>query len=297
VSGTLELACGGSLQYLRHTAAMIASVIEHSGGLSVRVHYLHDPRLSAADARKLAGWIGECGAEPILIPVARERLAGLPGRSYLPPAMWHRVFLPELAPDLPRVLYLDADVIAMDSLAPLWATDLGDRVIAAVTNIPDPWTAPYFDALGLEGPYFNSGVMLVDLDRMRAERLQERILAARTDEMRFGDQDPLNVVLGSARLELDPRWNVMNSFWVYRDAAAGVFGREALESALARPGIRHFEGPSVNKPWHLLCERPFAHEYFRQRAATPWPRVRREGITPRNVARRARQALTASRQA
>ena len=267
---------------------MIASVLEHSGGLRVRVHYLHDPRLSRAAARRLGDWIRSRGGELVLIPVTSDRLAGVAARGHLAPATWHRVFLPELAPELGRVLYLDADVIAMDSLEPLWDTDLEGNVVAGVTNVPDPWAVTYFESLGLAAPYFNAGVLLMDLDRMRAEGLQERILAARTGHMPFADQDPLNVALAARRLELDPRWNVMNSFHIYGDTARGIFGAERLAAALARPGIRHFEGPSVNKPWHVLCERPDAAEYFRHRSATPWPRVRREGITPRYLVRRAR---------
>lgn len=270
---TLELACGGGLKYLRHTATMMGSVLEHRGSLEVRIHYLHDPRLPPRVARRLRDWVADRGGELALVAVDRERLQGLEGRGYLPTAMWHRVFLPELAPELRRVLYLDADTVAMDSLEPLWATGLGDRPVAAVANVPDPWTAPYFESLALPTPYFNSGVLVMDLDRMRADGYQRRIVEfARRDPMRFGDQDTLNVVLSGERAELDPRWNVMNSFYEYPDAAVALFGRKQLEAALSRPGIRHFEGPGPNKPWHVRCDRSDAAAYLHHRRMTPWPR-------------------------
>ena len=49
--------------------------------------------------------------------------------------MWYRIYLPELLPDVARVLYLDGDIIAMDTLEPLWATALGDHLVGAVTNV------------------------------------------------------------------------------------------------------------------------------------------------------------------
>lgn len=294
MTATLELACGGDLGYLPHTAAMVSSVLEHSGSLRVRVHYLHDPALAARDARSFAQFVAARGGELRLIPVAADRLEGLPSRKHLPPAVWHRCFLPELAPDVPRALYFDGDAIAVDSLEPLWSVDMGGCVAGAVSNVPDPWNIPYQESLGLPTPYFNSGVLLLDLDRMRAEGLQEQIVAtarANVDRLPWGDQDPLNLVLSGTRVELDPRWNVMNSFYVYADHAAELFGRERYEEALRRPAIRHFEGPEVNKPWHLLCDRPGAEEYFRHRRMTPWPRVRRDGVTPANLARLAKRRL------
>jgi hypothetical protein len=92
-------------------------------------------------------------------------------------------------------------------------------------------------------------------------------------------------VLGERRLPLHPRWNVMNAFYLF-PYAARAFPPGQLEEAKANPATRHFEGPSVNKPWHYLCTRADRELYDRHRAQTPWPRVRREGVTPVNVVRR-----------
>ena len=285
---TLEVACGGDLDYLQHTAAMMSSVLEHAGG-PVRFSYLHDPRLDPRDARALADWVDSRGGVLELLAIQPERLEGLPERrGHLTPAMWYRLFLPDLLPDVGRVLYLDADTIAVDALAPLWATDLEGGMVAAVTNVFDPWNAGYESRLGLAKPYFNSGVLVMDLEAMRAQEARRRVLdyaRAHPEATPWGDQDPLNVVLGATRAELHPRWNCMNSFHLYPEDATAVFGRERYEEAVARPGIRHFEGPSVNKPWHLLCDRPGRDDYLRHRRATPWPKVRRQGITPANLAR------------
>jgi hypothetical protein len=69
-----------------------------------------------------------------------------------------------------------------------------------------------------------------------------------------------------------------------------VMGREELEEARRDPAIRHFEGPDQNKPWHYLSEPDARALYMGHRRETPWPRLRADGRTPRNVARRMRRA-------
>jgi lipopolysaccharide biosynthesis glycosyltransferase len=190
--------------------------------------------------------------------------------------MWHRLFLPELVPEVERVLYLDVDTIVADALEPLWRTELGDAYLGAVTNVFQENHRWRPRELGLAGPevYFNSGVLLLNLEAMRREGVTAALLecvATRGQELEWPDQDALNLVLGARRVALHPRWNAMNSL-AFR-SSAGVFGRRARREARRRPGIRHFEGPGANKPWDPRCRQPQRELYARHRAATPWASV------------------------
>lgn len=293
---TLHLACGGSAEYVPHTAAMINSVREHTEG-ELHVHYLHGPDLPAGVRRLLAGMVNNAHTALTLLEVGDERIAGLPEMDSIPATMWYRTFLPELLPDVAAVLYLDGDTIAVDSLEPLWSTDLTAHHVAAVTNVWEWWNAAYPASLGLTRPerYFNSGVLLMNLERMRRDDVTADLIAfARTREhLPWGDQDALNVVLEDRRLELRPRWNVMNSVLEFPETP-DIFGAEAAAEARRAPGIRHFEGPGRNKPWHYLCNRSGREDYMRHRRATPWPRVRREGVTMRNIGYRALRGVKRS---
>jgi lipopolysaccharide biosynthesis glycosyltransferase len=136
--------------------------------------------------------------------------------------------------------------------------------------------------------YFNSGVLLLDLELMRRDGCMEAVrefALENRDRLIWPDQDALNVVLGRRRLALHPRWNSMNSLDFYRERSEKVFGPQPLREARERPGIRHFEGPWINKPWHILCERANRELYAGHRRATPWPRYRRTGLTPANLLR------------
>ena len=283
----LHLACAAEGEaYAAHSAAMLHSVLANAAGMNVHVHYLHSPRFDPGWRDKLASMVP--AIEFHEIPDAR--VAGLPSQALFTQAMWYRIFLPELLPGEPRVLYVDVDTLAVDSLVPLWETELGDDWLGAVTNVLQHNHTHRPAELGLSGPevYFNSGVLLLNLDAWRRDSCTERLYefaVDNADTIAWPDQDALNVVLGERRTHLHPRWNCMNSVMEW-DSAVEVFPPGQVEEARRRPGIRHFEGPSLNKPWHYLCERDLRDTWLEHRRASPWPDVRIEGRTPRNVLKR-----------
>jgi lipopolysaccharide biosynthesis glycosyltransferase len=239
--------------------------------------------------------VGRGGGSITFVEVPDHAVAGLPTPDYFTPAMWYRALLPERLAAVDRVLYLDVDTIAVDSLEPLWAIDLGDNYIGAVTNVFEPEHHDRATLLGLCGPdaYFNTGVLLMNLALMRRDGSTDalrRYALEHCNDLLWPDQDAFNVVLGHRRLPLHPRWNCMNSV-MHREEGARVFGAEALEEARRQPAIRHFEGPGINKPWHYMCERSMREVYFRHRRETPWPHCRLEGATLRNRARRLARSL------
>jgi lipopolysaccharide biosynthesis glycosyltransferase len=232
------------------------------------------------------------GGELRFHEVADRWVKGLPIKGFTRKATWYRIFLDELLPDADRILYLDVDLLVMDSLGPLWQTSLDGYVLGAVSNVPELHEKPYTERPELEGDsYFNAGVLLLDLNAVRREGLGEKLRTfsvRNAPRLRWRDQDALNEVLHHRRLHLHPRWNCMNAV-VSFPWAAEYFDPSELEEARRRPAIRHFEGPSYNKPWHLLCEQEVYAQYAEHRSHTPWPRVRRAGRTPLNVLRYVRR--------
>ena len=277
--GVLRLASGSSVEYMPHVAAMLHSLLEHRGGLDLEAHYLHAPEASRADLDAMVAMVETGGGRLELHEIPAERIEGLKPIIRIPVNMWYRTFLPELLPDVDKILYLDADVIAVDSVEPLWAMDLDGNYVGAVTNVWERWNLDFVRSLELQRPYFNSGVLVMNLDLMRRDDATAKVLAyARAHErVPWGDQTALNVVLGARRLDLHPRWNCMNSVLTFEDAIE-VFGEQAVREARENPALRHFEGPDANKPWHAQCTDAVAQaEYLRHRRATPWPEVKLDG--------------------
>lgn len=297
----LHIACAADGGYVPHSAAMLHSVLARRGRRPVAVHYLHGPGLAAADRDRIAAMVGAGGASVSFVEVPAAAVEGLPARDYFTPAMWYRILLPELLPDLDRVIYLDVDIIVLDSLDPLWEQDLGDHLLGAVTNVFEPEHLGRPAELGLGGPdaYFNTGVLLLDLARLRRERATQalrRYALEHREQLLWPDQDTFNVVLRGRRLPLDPRWNCMNSV-LRLERSATVFGAEVAARACRDPAIRHFEGPAQNKPWHYLSEPSMRALYLEHRRQTPWPRCRLDGATLANRAARLVHSLRAGRRA
>jgi lipopolysaccharide biosynthesis glycosyltransferase len=277
----LHVACAADEAYVAHCAAMLHSLLVHHRRDDVIVHFLHAPSFSATELALLTGHVERNRGRLVPHAIDDDAIAGLPAISGIPRVMWYRVFLPELLPDVDRVLYLDADTLVVDRLDALWSEPLEGSYVAAVPNVLESQHAAHPSELGLPPtqPYFNRGVLLFNLAAMRADGCTDRIVAyARNQTLRWPDQDALNVVLGARCRSLAPRWNCMNSVFLLPEAEA-LFGADAARLARDNPAIVHFEGPVLAKPWHYLSKHPYRWAYASHRAATPWPDIALTGRT------------------
>ena len=269
----VRVACAAEGGYDVHSAVLLHSAAANVPGAVLHAHYLHGPSFPPASISAIRQMLEGLGAHAHFHELPDARVAALPSVSQFTPAMWYRIFLPELV-EADRILYLDADAVVSDSLIPLWEVDLEGCLLGAVRNVFQANHLHRPESLGLAGPdvYFNSGVLLMDLSRMREEMTTKALFdfaSGRGEELEWPDQDTLNVVLKERWHPLHPRWNVMNSMRFPQSES--VFGNELLADARARPAIRHFEGPGDNKPWVEGCDRDDRDLYFIHRRGTPWP--------------------------
>lgn len=292
-SENLRIACAvEGEQHVRHCAAMLHSLLSTQPESLVHIDYLHGSDTSARGRKRLAKMVTHMGGSIGFHEVPDTWVAGLPIKGFLGKATWYRIFLNRVLEDADRAIYLDVDLLVRDSLRPLWETDLGGCLIGAVTNVPPGLDGRERLDLG-DDAYFNAGVLLLDLAAMRSQNTDEHLrqfAVANAPRLLIKDQDALNSVLHDRRLALHPRWNVMNSIQSW-DHATEYFTEVEVAEARANPAIRHFEGPSFNKPWHLLADRDSQRQYILHRRETPWPHVRRTGCTPLNALRYAKRRL------
>ena len=238
-----------------------------------------------------------------------ERVAQYPALSYVTRPSYYYFLAPDaLGPEIQQVIYLDCDVIVRRSLAHLAAMPMNGK---AVLGVPDPW-APF-----AESPYgigmwrelgippgtsnYNSGVLLLDLQRWRELGLQDRVFAfldTHADRILMQDQEAINAVLWREFGRLDARWNQVPEFF---DAdAPGLVEYDALqlEAICTDPWCVHYAVPS--KPWHGGNRHPWRSLFFEHLNGTQWagwkpPRMDlwRYRLRPRlgQVKRRLRKAL------
>lgn len=263
---TVHVACAPRGRYVAHCAALAHSLVAARGTGEVCLHVLHGPDLTRRGRRRLER---ATGGRALFHPVADAQVAGLPVAGYFTAAMWYRILLPDLLEE-PRVLYLDVDTLVLAALDDLWQTPLEGAYLGAVTNVFQPDHRFHAGDLGIAlADYFNSGVLLLDLDALRRDGCAagvREVALARAGLRGWPDQDALNLVLGARRVPLHPRFNAMNALFEMPEADA-VFGREPAEQARQAPAIRHFEGPAANKPWRRGAQSPHAEQWRSHRRA------------------------------
>jgi lipopolysaccharide biosynthesis glycosyltransferase len=169
-----------------------------------------------------------------------------------------------LLSDERRAIYMDADMVATEDLSSLWQLQLRTP-IGAVLDAHIVWMAspsmwrPWKEE-GLEPltPYLNTGLMLIDLDRWRAEKLTERTLAyLEKYELPCVDQDALNLSLRGGFDQLHPRYNSMPYHHLkmlrYLDT---VESDEVIGEAITDPAVIHYHRSFFGKPWTFGCTHP-----------------------------------------
>lgn len=274
----MHVACIADRHYWRHTGAMVHSLLTHNPRATV--HVLHRPDAPREECERLTQVVATFGATVNFLPV-RDAGDARSHSPYFPDAIWYRVFLPELLPDLDKVLYLDSDLIVLQSLAELWERDLSQHALAAVTN-PMPAIHRRYprDVLGLAPEdYFNSGVLLLNLERLRKDGARERLLeyARQHPANACPDQDALNVLFHDSCLRLHLRWNYQTALLDLHPHEVPIPAAQVREAA-TNPAIVHFSGPF--KPWMYLCRDPWRERFLDHARRTPWPLQPPSGRTP-----------------
>src|SRR5262249_16597258 len=86
--------------------------------------------------------------------------------------LWPGDFFPD---DVTRVLYLDADIVVVGNIAPLWSTDLEGALLGTI-DIPGAEQGVKLLGMRAEDGYFNAGVLLIDLKQWRETGAMNSVL-------------------------------------------------------------------------------------------------------------------------
>ena len=180
-----------------------------------------------------------------------------------------RLILPEIIHEN-KVLYLDCDVLIKKNLTELWYTSIEDYAQAAVLDTVRR-EARAESGIGNDGSYYNSGVLLINLEYWRTHNVIDlfRIFKKKNSNKGiYRDQRVINGVLAEKTLRLGPSYNFtpeMEMFtskqimhltgtnWFYSDLQ--------LKQASESPAIIHFAGRSIDRPWYKNCENKYTSSY------------------------------------
>lgn len=160
--------------------------------------------------------------------------------------------LPLILSDVDKLLYLDGDLIVKGDISGLYNIDFGDNIVAGVyDNIAD-W---HMKSLGVT-KYFNSGVMLLNLKKMREENYTQRLIDYRCNGFnRFMDQDTFNAVFKGKVIFADFKYNTMYSILEMQTVQQikelyGFSSVRSVDELVDDAVVVHFS--SSKKPWKYV---------------------------------------------
>ena len=155
--------------YLPQLQILLTSIRINNPEEAISLYLLHSG-IPAGALKKLQRQCEAYGYSFFPICVDDGLFKSAPVTRQYPKEMYYRLLAAQLLPeDLHRALYLDPDILVINPIRPLWETDLEGNLFAAASHTGKTELANSVNQLrlGTEGAYYNSGVLLMDLDAAR----------------------------------------------------------------------------------------------------------------------------------
>jgi len=232
--------------YPLYTMLVINSILKHNVSKSDYTFYVINNNLSSWDELQMKYFVKYKKQKIVFIKVDADAInkgKDIYSHTFYCPHVTSigtvRMMIPRLLPnDVKKALYLDSDILVLKDLKELYDTDLG-KYYAAMGWDNKYLYLPRGKKKGFE--YFNSGVILMDLDKWRKDDISEKIIDYITSRtLILPDQDAINKILHGKIKVFDPKWN--NQYCL------GI-----LFTKLSDTGIIHYI--SSRKPWILMRDR------------------------------------------
>ena len=256
---TISLLTTLDQNYLPQLQVLLTSLSLNNPGESICLYLLH----SGIPEQRLAAVYRQCqalGYAAVPLRVDDGLFAHAPTTRQYPKEMYYRLLAPLLLPDqVRRVLYLDPDTLVINPIRPLWERELNGNLFGAAAHTGKTELANSVNQLrlGTERDYYNSGVLLMDLEAGRRE-IQPQTLFRYVEEHRkellLPDQDVLNALYSQRILPLeDVLWNYdARNYSSYLLRSGGICN---LQWVMEHTAILHFCGKA--KPW----KSKYAHRF------------------------------------
>lgn len=251
-----------------HTAVAIKSIIQNDSNLEFVVFYDKDNKKWR---EKISKQVKKTSNQIQFFKFEKKLVEDIKDTGKLGKSVYYRLFIPELLDDCDRIIHFDSDIIVKKSIRDLIEFDLKGKVLAATPVFGFPIQKEVSAKLGFpfERPYFNAGIMVIDIPRWKNEQIAKRtieFIQSNPEKLSYAEQCALNHVIGGNFEHLSPKWNLFRTPWEIKSGNPILhISFDELEDARKNPCLIHFVGPS--KPWHFANNNPWKKDYcsIRQR--------------------------------
>ncbi|HGL0798703.1 TPA: SP_1767 family glycosyltransferase [Streptococcus pneumoniae] len=229
----------GNRNYTRQLETTIKSILYHNR--DVKIYILNQDIMPDwfRKPRKIASMLG---SEIIDVKLPEQTVfQDWKKQAHISSIAYARYFIPDYIQE-DTVLYLDCDLLINDKLDSLFEQDVREHYIAAIRDA--------------NGQGFNTGVLLINNEKWRQEKLKERLIEQsivtmkEVEEGRFehfnGDQTIFNQVLQDDWLELGRAYNLQVGY----DIVALYNNWQEHLAFNDKPVVIHFT--TYRKPWTTL---------------------------------------------
>ena len=258
--------CCNNAEYARHYVVLMASILANLAKEARANFHLIYSGLSQSDLDAFTQMkqYRDCDVDFIQVNESDfshwNQTAGI---KHLTVGAYYRTKIPELAPaHISRAVYFDGDIIVDGDISPLWEIDLNGYCAGVVFNGPDNLkkTSP-------DDYYFNSGMIVFNLDEIRKGNFKQEIDAAyaTSGNSGFGDLDQglLNATWKGRVRFLPFRWNLQTACLKLKNRF-----KYNLWLHLKNPVVLHYTGG--HKAWSPRCKNSLWQKYFKYRKLTPY---------------------------
>lgn len=238
--------------YLHPLKVMLYSLFTHHQRDSFCI-YVMQSSLRDSEINMLTNFVEEHGHQLEIITVEGHHFANAPVVKHFSKEMYYRLLAYKFLPtSLDRVLYLDPDILVINSIRDLYSMDISGYLYAAayhdrtpITNINKLRLRPY----DVEA-YYNSGVLLLNLTEQR-ESISEQAIYEFVEENKkkliLPDQDILNGLYSKYIKDIDEViYNFDARFYYYYKIKSKH--KVDMDYVINHTSIIHFCGKK--KPWY-----------------------------------------------
>ena len=260
--------------YVSHLATAVYSLLNNNRALPLKI-IVFTTVLPEEHREKLRDICEKFNAPLDFIQLDDEWFEGLILNHHFKKSNYYRLFAADLI-DGERCLYLDADIVVTGSISELISVELNNGFLAAVEN-------PGFhrhEELGMRpnSLYFNSGVMLLNLEKWRKMNLKDSVIAfvkERPGSIHFVDQCGLNGVVDGNWVKLDSKYNFQTCMLTGSDYVKGY--------SCKMPIVVHYTGSG--KPWQMNNSHPYKYLYWYYRNQTSYKIILPDDFSLLNLAK------------
>ncbi|MGN0544685.1 MAG: glycosyltransferase family 8 protein [Acutalibacteraceae bacterium] len=248
--------------YILPAKVMLKSLAMNSGG-DLNIYLLYSS-LKEKDIHAFSKFCSsECGAKLYPIYINPDIFVDMPLTGWFSVEIYFRLVAPFILPDsVQRILWIDADVIVKKDISELYYLPMKNAAIGVIRDMGGEYlVSECCERLQLNSLYFNSGVILFNLDTIRAhwtkESFLEQIRDISGEKLIYPDQDMLNLIFEKDKLILPDIWNYQIRSW--SDITLDVIENVA---------IIHFVGQI--KPWDINYGNKARQIWWKYYSACGW---------------------------